>query len=175
LWNSAQGIDNLTANRLIGKASDVNLAYRALLGIQSTVSVRTVELDKAPAVAVTVRGYVPSGVPGERDPPPLPHEQHQNAAVNTSMADSPNRPVPAIPRRTASRTIRIPRKSNSVTKNAVGGVIGEVGAFGTTSPGAVVVTLTVTGTALMPSRLTMAGETEHTARFGAPPHFSVTV
>lgn len=43
------------------------------------------------------------------------------------------------------------------------------------SDGAVVVTLTVRGAALVPSRITVASETEHAAIDGAPPHVNITV
>jgi hypothetical protein len=66
-------------------------------------------------------------------------------------------------------------RPTNVIKSAAGGAIGEFGSCGTTSAGAVVVTLTIRGTASMPSIVAMAGETEHAASPGAPPHVNVTV
>jgi hypothetical protein len=142
--------------------------------VQLTLSVRLVECDRAPDVAVTVSIYVPAGVPGARDAPP-PHEQQQNPAVNRSIADNPSRPVQAIPRRIMRRTARSPMRSSTVTRSAAGGAIGEMGACGTTNADAVVGTLMIKGTASMPSIFTTAGETEHDASAGAPAHANVIV
>lgn len=120
-----------------------------------------------PELAVTVSVYVPTGVPGELDcalEPPPPHET-QRPIPTTSM---PNKA--SLFRRNADSEKVAGSTSNEINRAA----IGELGAYRTVAVGAVVVTLIVTGTELVPSIVAAPGEAEHTDRDGAPLHTIVT-
>ena len=144
----------------------------------------------SPEVAVTVSVEVPAGVPvvplppvggGESSPPPP--QEAQSPANSTIVA----KPVVAI--RMTDAAGRVTRNSPfrfrvfSTASRATATINGSHGCQGSLDGGpgggpsidpAVVVTFTVTIASFVPSRVTMAGETEQLARAGAPPQLNET-
>ena len=141
--------------------------------------------SQSPEVAVTVSGNVPAGVPIVSPPPPPPQEA-QSPAKSTIVAN----PVVAILIRDATgRVARNPvfrfrvfsaASRPSIASSPKAGTHGNQGEPDGGPGGApsidraVVVTFTVTIASFVPSRVTMAGETEQLACAGAPLQFNKT-
>lgn len=128
------------------------------------------------AVAVRVRLYVPAGVPGRA----LPHEA--SVAVTKIMTGSravtnPRRTglSPRWRRNRAKAALASSAASASNQTGTLRSIVGGGRRRGADIPRAVVATLTVVFTVLVPVRESDEGVIVHVERFGAPAQVSATV
>ena len=139
---------------------------------------------KLPEVAVTVSVYVPAGVPGDgvgvKLLPPPPHagiDKVASMAAVSRTAANPARTGTMLTRR-RSKTNAAPTSATIRASHPTGklkGAGGERKFPGTTVPRALVMTLTVASTGVVPFSESEAGETVHVASAGAPVHARATV
>lgn len=137
-------------------------------------------MDPEPTVPVTVRVYVPAGVPTflEPPPPPPPPPQAASSKVNNSpvVSSKTTHPFafPSLRRLNAIHVIAARSRANRGKLRELGkrGWMGG-SARGTLADGAVVVTDTVIFVAELLG-VSGLGETEHVASEGAPVQAKVT-